>query len=72
LKELAEKTINQRIAITGVQPKLSVAPEDVDGNTQDTRLAIVGLWGEYSQTITSAIPYDAWDRRFNHASCFSF
>ncbi|MGO4289831.1 HipA domain-containing protein [Chitinophaga sp. RAB17] len=47
LEELAEKTINQRIALTGVQPKLSVALEGVDGNTQDARLAIVGFWGEY-------------------------
>ncbi|NSL89808.1 HipA domain-containing protein [Chitinophaga sp. Mgbs1] len=47
LKELAEKTINQRIAVTGVQPKLSVALEGIGGNTQDTRLTIVGLWGEY-------------------------
>lgn len=46
LKELAEKTINQRIAVTGVQPKLSVALERIK-DTQDTRLTIVGLWGEY-------------------------
>jgi len=44
LKELAEQTINQRIAVTGVQPKLSVTLEKHAGNG---RLAIVGLWGEY-------------------------
>lgn len=44
LKELAEQTINTRIAVTGVQPKLSVTIEKSKGNT---RLTIVGLWGEY-------------------------
>ncbi|WP_212002456.1 HipA domain-containing protein [Chitinophaga sp. HK235] len=47
LQQLAEKTINQRIAITGVQPKLSVTLENIDGNNQDSRLTIVGLWGDY-------------------------
>lgn len=45
LKELAEKTVNQRIAVTGVQPKLSITLEKVKGGGQ--RLTIVGLWGEY-------------------------
>jgi len=44
LKELADQTINERIAITGVQPKLSVTLEK---NKENTRLTIVGLWGEY-------------------------
>lgn len=44
LKELAEQTINQRIAVTGVQPKLSVTLEKHQGNG---RLTIVGLWGEF-------------------------
>src|ERR1700743_1054277 len=44
LKELAEQTINERIAVTGVQPKLSVTLEKTKENN---RLAIVGLWGEY-------------------------
>jgi len=44
LKQLAEQTINQRIAITGVQPKLSVTLEKHKGIG---RLTIVGLWGEY-------------------------
>lgn len=44
LKELAEKTINQRIAVTGVQPKLSVTLEK---SKEQNRLTIVGLWGEY-------------------------
>lgn len=44
LHELAEKTVNQRIAITGVQPKLSVTLQKVKGTN---RLTIVGLWGEF-------------------------
>lgn len=44
IKELAEKTINQRIAVTGVQPKLSVTLEK---SKEQNRLTIVGLWGEY-------------------------
>ncbi|MHA4811884.1 HipA domain-containing protein [Flavitalea flava] len=45
LQELAEKNINQRIAVTGVQPKLSVTLEKA--TTGKDRLTIVGLWGEY-------------------------
>jgi serine/threonine-protein kinase HipA len=44
LDQLAEETVNKRIAVTGVQPKLSLdlVPQDA-GN----RLTIVGLWGKY-------------------------
>jgi serine/threonine-protein kinase HipA len=44
LKQLAEKTINERISVTGVQPKLSVTLEK---HLDTGRLTIVGLWGEY-------------------------
>ena len=44
LKDLAEKTISSHIALTGVQPKLSVTLERIKSNG---RLTIVGLWGEY-------------------------
>jgi serine/threonine-protein kinase HipA len=44
LQELAEQTVNQRISVTGVQPKLSVSLEKAKG---DHRLTIVNLWGEY-------------------------
>jgi serine/threonine-protein kinase HipA len=43
LKELAEQTINQRISLTGVQPKISVALEK---KRADGRL-MVGVWGEF-------------------------
>lgn len=44
LKSLADQTINERIAVTGVQPKLSVTLEK---KKEQNRLTIVGLWGEY-------------------------
>ncbi|NCI45600.1 HipA domain-containing protein [Sediminibacterium soli] len=49
LQEMASRTINERIAVTGVQPKLSVTLEKVrkGEKNQNIRLAIVGLWGEY-------------------------
>ena len=45
LKKMAAKTINQRIALTGVQPKLSLTLEKK--TQKDIRLTLVGLWGEY-------------------------
>lgn len=45
LHELAKATVNQRIALTGVQPKLSVELETTPGTGK--RLTIVGLWGNY-------------------------
>lgn len=44
LKDLASQTINERISVTGVQPKLSVTLEKMKGNS---RLTIVGLWGDF-------------------------
>ena len=44
LDALAKQTVNQRIAVTGVQPKLSVTLEK---QKDKNRLTIVGLWGEY-------------------------
>lgn len=44
LKDLASQTINERIAVTGVQPKLSVTLEKTKANS---RLTIVGLWGDF-------------------------
>lgn len=45
LNDLAKTTVNNRISVTGVQPKLSVELEDVKG--AEKRLTIVGLWGNY-------------------------
>lgn len=44
LDKLAEETVNKRISITGVQPKLSLDLENADAGK---RLTIVGLWGRY-------------------------
>ena len=41
---LAKQTVNQRIAVTGVQPKLSITLQKEKGHN---RLTIVGLWGEF-------------------------
>jgi serine/threonine-protein kinase HipA len=47
IKELAEKIVQRSIAVTGVQPKLSLNLEKVGDDTKHTRLTIVGLWGGY-------------------------
>jgi serine/threonine-protein kinase HipA len=44
IDSLAMQTVNQRIAVTGVQPKLSVTLRKEKGHS---RLTIVGLWGEF-------------------------
>lgn len=44
LDTLARQTVNQRIAVTGVQPKLSLTLQKDKGHN---RLAVVGLWGEF-------------------------
>lgn len=44
INQLARVTVNQRLAVTGVQPKLSLT---VEGKKGDRRLTIVGLWGNY-------------------------
>ncbi|WP_229206859.1 HipA domain-containing protein [Dyadobacter crusticola] len=44
LIDLATRTVNKRIAVTGVQPKLSV---DLEKEIGGERLTIVGLWGQY-------------------------
>ena len=44
IETLAKQTVNQRIAVTGVQPKLSLTLQKEKGHN---RLTIVGLWGEF-------------------------
>lgn len=44
IKVLARQTVNKRIAVTGVQPKLSLTLQKEKGHS---RLTIVGLWGEF-------------------------
>jgi len=44
IEKLAEETINRRISVTGVQPKLSL---DIQNNPDRKRLTIVNLWGKF-------------------------
>nr|WP_287938179.1 HipA domain-containing protein [Algoriphagus sp.] len=44
LNQLAIQTVNRRIAVTGVQPKLSV---NLSKEVGKNRLTLVGLWGQY-------------------------
>lgn len=44
LDNLAEEMVNKRIAVTGVQPKLSL---DLENMNRGKRLTIVGLWGRF-------------------------
>ncbi len=44
MRELAGQIIRQHIAVTGVQPKLSLDLQTVGGSS---RLTLVGLWGRY-------------------------
>ncbi|MFN8349084.1 MAG: HipA domain-containing protein [Spirosomataceae bacterium] len=45
LKEIARRLIIRSVAVTGVQPKLSLDLEKADART--SRLTVVGLWGNY-------------------------
>ncbi len=44
LNQLAQIRVNERLALTGVQPKISLSLNNEDGNKQ---LTLVGLWGDY-------------------------
>lgn len=44
LNRLAQYTVNERLALTGVQPKISLILKNDQGKN---RLTLVGLWGDY-------------------------
>lgn len=44
LRKLGEFTVAERLAITGVQPKISLS---LNGEKGNKRLTLVGLWGDY-------------------------
>lgn len=44
LDQLAQITVNERLALTGVQPKISLSLNSENGSK---RLTLVGLWGDY-------------------------
>lgn len=45
--ELAEMVIKSQMAVTGVQPKISLGLQKLSGKNRPERFTIVGLWGEY-------------------------
>lgn len=44
LNQLAQITVNERLALTGVQPKISLS---LIGEQANKRLTLVGLWGDF-------------------------
>lgn len=44
LNKLAQITVSERLALTGVQPKISLS---LNGEKGNRRLTLVGLWGDY-------------------------
>ena len=47
IQELAKEIVSRSIAVTGVQPKLSLTIEAAPGDPKRSRFTIVGLWGHY-------------------------
>jgi serine/threonine-protein kinase HipA len=47
LEKLAEEVVVRSVAITGVQPKLSLTIERIPEDNRKSRLTIVGLWGNF-------------------------
>lgn len=58
MQELAKDIVVKSIAVTGVQPKLSLSIEKIPGDPKSSRFTIVGLWGNYIlKPPTSEFPY---------------
>src|SRR5690606_11721251 len=47
MQELAKDIVLRSVAVTGVQPKLSLTIEKEPGDPRKSRFSIVGLWGHY-------------------------
>ncbi len=47
MQELAKEIVIRSLAVTGVQPKLSLTIEKVSNDPKHSRFTIVGLWGNY-------------------------
>lgn len=47
MQELANELVLRSVAVTGVQPKLSLDIEPVPGSPRQQRFTVVGLWGGY-------------------------
>lgn len=50
MEELANEIVVRSVAVTGVQPKLSLTIEPQPGDPKRSRLTIVGLWGDFILT----------------------
>jgi serine/threonine-protein kinase HipA len=47
MQELAKEIVIRSVAVTGVQPKLSLTIEKNPGDPKRSRFTLVGLWGNY-------------------------
>lgn len=47
MQELAKEIVIRSIAVTGVQPKLSLTIEKIPGDPKNSRFTIVGLWANF-------------------------
>ncbi|MFD2921368.1 HipA domain-containing protein [Terrimonas rubra] len=47
MQEMAQAIVLKSIAVTGVQPKLSLSIEPTPGDPKNSRFTIVGLWGNF-------------------------
>ncbi len=47
MQELAKEIVIRSVAVTGVQPKLSLTIEKTPGDPKRSRFTIVGLWGNF-------------------------
>lgn len=47
MQDLAKEIVIKSVAVTGVQPKLSLTIEKTPGDPKGSRFTIVGLWGNY-------------------------
>lgn len=47
MQELAKEIVLRSVAVTGVQPKLSLTIERTPGDPKKSRFMIVGLWGNF-------------------------
>lgn len=47
MQELAKEIVIRSVAVTGVQPKLSLTLEKIPGDPKKSRFTILGLWGGY-------------------------
>src|SRR5688572_1387683 len=47
IQQLAQEIVLRSVAVTGVQPKISLTLDQNAKDPKNSRLTIVGLWGNY-------------------------